>query len=430
MFRYRMKLAPLVVFLAMVASCKTLEEQPTPNVRDKQGYTPLHQAVQNENLAVIVALLKAGLDPNAQDKFGSTPLYHAVLSNRKPAVIVALLKAGADPNAHGKGATPSLYWAADNKTPFVAEALLKAGADPNARNSSGETPLHRAASRGSPVVVEILLKAGTNLEARNKSGMTPLHKAARFNANPAVSATLLKAGADPNVRDEFGQTPLYMAAFNVARLNIAPLSTDLVTSFTAVIVSLLKAGADPNMRDKRSGKTPLNLVFSYGYRDVVREVVEALLKGAADPNARDKDGWTPLHESVESENHRVAAILAKAGGDPNIRIGTGISGNGETALHFAACSNTNPTAIITTLLKVGADLNVRNTYDETSLHYAFKCGKSNATVVLLKAGADPNIRDFEGNRAEDVDLKNIGKIPSVREALTKAGSLGPTNRWE
>ena len=84
MFHHWCKLVVLAALLVVVASCKTLAENPAPIGRDKQGYTPLHRAVLEGNLTAIIALLKAGADPNALNKSGNTPLYLAVLYNTPP----------------------------------------------------------------------------------------------------------------------------------------------------------------------------------------------------------------------------------------------------------------------------------------------------------------------------------------------------------
>lgn len=46
-----------------------------PNVKDKEGKTPLHIAVENENLGIITQLLLAGADPNAKDNRGRNPFF-------------------------------------------------------------------------------------------------------------------------------------------------------------------------------------------------------------------------------------------------------------------------------------------------------------------------------------------------------------------
>ena len=63
--------------------------------------TPLMCAAgYNQNIQVIITLLKAGADINAQDRYNNmTPLMYAAWLNQNPELVTTLLDAGADPKA-------------------------------------------------------------------------------------------------------------------------------------------------------------------------------------------------------------------------------------------------------------------------------------------------------------------------------------------
>ncbi|NPA12491.1 MAG: ankyrin repeat domain-containing protein, partial [Aquificae bacterium] len=119
--------------------------------KDKNGFTILHLAVLEGSTDVVSALLKAGANPNVKDREGKTPLHYAVINasdlRSNTAKIEVLLKAGADPNAQDKyGNTPLHYIFAKDlylekfKLKNIV-LLLKYGANPNIKNNKGETPL-------------------------------------------------------------------------------------------------------------------------------------------------------------------------------------------------------------------------------------------------------------------------------------------------
>lgn len=77
-----------------------------PNVHGTFGRTPLHQAVEVGDLALVRALIAAGADVNAASDLGS-PLERAA-SNGRPVIVEELLQAGADPSADFLGAPDAI----------------------------------------------------------------------------------------------------------------------------------------------------------------------------------------------------------------------------------------------------------------------------------------------------------------------------------
>ena len=111
-----------------------------PAARDRNGWTPLHEAVRDSQPDVVRALLAAGADVNARIDYGSTALLLAVEATWLDTVVIrTLLDARADTElANRSGLTPLLS-AALRKRSEAFTMLLAAGADPCARDAQGRT---------------------------------------------------------------------------------------------------------------------------------------------------------------------------------------------------------------------------------------------------------------------------------------------------
>lgn len=75
-----------------------------PNVRSREGATPIMNAVQSENIEQLKILLEAGADINAQDNRGFTSLHRAAEMG-KSEIVKYLLQHGADRNIVAQGYT-------------------------------------------------------------------------------------------------------------------------------------------------------------------------------------------------------------------------------------------------------------------------------------------------------------------------------------
>jgi len=203
----------------------------------------LFDAVAKGDLKKIESLLKRGVNPNIRDKDGKTPLHNAAYLGHV-AVAKLLLEHGADIHARDNANWTPLHFAASGGHVDVVRLLLEHGADPNIKDKNGYTPLHWAASGGHVDVVKLLLERRANPNAEDKDGRTPLHVAV-YNGHVDVVKLLLERGADPTVITRYGNTPLDLAR---AR------GHDGVVSL--IYVWLRRGGGPPRQREAAEARPP------------------------------------------------------------------------------------------------------------------------------------------------------------------------------
>jgi ankyrin repeat protein len=182
---------------------------------DVIGRTPLHWAVQMDNVVVASLLMDFGAPAEAPDTTRTLPL-HVAASVGFSGVLAALLierssSAGfATQNCSGWTA---LHIGAFMGNSVVVRLLLaQKGIDVNIGDAEGASPLHAAAGAGQLEPVRLLISRGALVNARATSGDTPLHYAARM-GHAAIVIALLKAGADRTQKNGDGIACLGMARF-------------------------------------------------------------------------------------------------------------------------------------------------------------------------------------------------------------------------
>lgn len=169
-------------------------------------YEDILKAASNNETALVVDLLRRGMDVNTVDsqgtslvmfaaRFGNTELLDFLLSNR-----ASVLKQ----NRYGDTA---ILLAALGGHLEAVRRLVAAGAP---LEQAGWSPLIYASFAGHVDVIQFLAEQGADLDAQADNGMTAMMIAARNGHLEAVKA-LLAAGADPDIVDQNDESALDLA---------------------------------------------------------------------------------------------------------------------------------------------------------------------------------------------------------------------------
>ncbi|XP_062711319.1 uncharacterized protein LOC134289472 isoform X2 [Aedes albopictus] len=194
-------------------------------------------------------------------------------------------------------------------------------------------------------------KSEIDMNTPDSRGALPIHYAVSV-GNEAIVNMLAQHGADKSIHAEdiYGNTPLHNAAdVGIVKLLIHKYSADYKIANNA-------------------GETLIHLATERGNMEVVQLLIDDY---AADVNAQDNDGNTPLLLAAKCRNWEMVKMLidkdSKYSADYKIA-----NKAGETLIQLAIIKG--EIEIVEMLKDHAADLNVRNCYGKTPLHYAaFYC---------------------------------------------------------
>jgi ankyrin repeat protein len=280
------------------------------------------------------------------------------------------------------------------------EKALQAGIAPDqSLNDAGDRAIHIAAREGYLPIVDRLIAHGAKVDVKNKAKDTPLHQALRY-GQVSTSLTLISNNADYTIKDGENRVALHIAA---------------KSSLFLPAQSLLDRGANANVKDKW-GSTPLlrsvNPVDKNNKGiEINTRLITLLLEHGADPTIGTADAaWTPLHELADKGKAKELEIVAKAAKNLDVRIVDEKQPkiSGSTALQLAVRKRSMD--CVKVLIKAGAKVNTRTIKDGdvelTALWLALEKDTRMGTA-LLKAGADPNVRNALGDTFLHYATRNV-----------------------
>jgi ankyrin repeat protein len=428
--------------------------------RHSHGGTALLEASTGGATEAIKLLLGSGALFDFTDNDGVSPLM-AVASqgslDGQTAIIESLkkIKSGEELKAHinmfSYSGGSSVMFAAAGGHYNCTKQLIELGADVNAiaratpdyleklkkmvedgqvtedePNVDGVTALHVAAQGGHKAVVDLLIEAGADVNVLDDEKRSALLLAVKGNFGE-VASSLVKAGADPNTEyvDVEGKSHnLLFDAIMVENDDFAimliergaalshkdekQVSTLLQAAhrgLSNITEKLLERNSKPEFIDAPSedGITPLIAASSEGHLAIAKQLISA----KANINKADKDGTTPLMAASARGHLTIAADLLNAGAEVNVQ-----NVDGHTALMFAYNGKNQVETLWERYNQFVAEAKTEkktpgDEVDDGGTGPVIKEALENhkgLVELLLKNGADPNLKDKEGHAAADFDF--------------------------
>jgi ankyrin repeat protein len=403
-------------------------------VRDCNGETPLHWAMQAGRPPMVAFWIAAGVPLDTTNFAGQTALHQAATTGQVE-FVKSLLAGRASTGIRDTNGWTPLDAAIQARQADCIHLLLPENPADTHSERGLTMSLHAAAAAGNIGALAAILETETNLEVRNELGLTPLQVAVT-KGHLAAAALLVDKGADVKVRDPEGNSllhqillqeqltiydrppthwlerveqdqskKLYVQYLTVGQNEQGPNPLLQAASF------LLASGADAAVKNQ-AGNTPMQLIVDqktgrgvFFFDNDREKLLQLLCARGSIVDERDAEGNTALHRLCtgfyDADKVESLASLIASGADLNAT-----NHLGQTPLHVASkkiglWDNNDPPVNdpFQLLIYKKADVNARDNQGRTPLHVLLISDtsfKDEATHLLISAGANPNLRDNEG----------------------------------
>lgn len=243
-------------------------------------------------------------------------------------------------------------------------------------------------------IIEEIIKYDADINLPNEKHLTPLMRATVCERSSIVEL-LIRFNADQNIQDSEGNIPLHFVIsdnfhlFNITKKNLnteneegyTPFFMALLTQQYDVAKRMMDLGADINYQNKKYGH---NILFVAVSRDNL-DLFDYLSQKNVNHHALDNEGNNLLVHAFGS-NYMLQRLLAK---EININHKNNI---GNTVLHLAASNSNVDEDEIDSLIRNGADLNIKNNNNAYPLSLAILNQSFNAIKTLRLALSDDEVK--------------------------------------
>ena len=377
-----------------------------------KGETALHLAAKNNSMGCVLMieiLIGTGANLNARNKWGQTPLHYAAIVESKESIDCLTNATNVDVNAkdangynalhcliNSNNATnPDIFDDANNTTPpVVHEAiriLVQAGTTINAQTKYGHSILHLAAVRedNTSLLHYMLTHLPTiNLNLKNKMGENFLHVYAASEIFEEIIVVFDRIGKENGVsklrellneQNVLGRTP-----WNIM--------VDDVNASKEAVNRIMSYGVSVNVTDNL-GNTAIHRIAGVSSAISYCDVLETFIKKVLDINTRNIYG-----ESAGSVLflEDVFKVFLK------YRMNFNTIDRWKRSLLISIMKHRPIPDLIRALIVEGkSDVNIKDIYGSTPLHFAAYNNYPDQIEILLEYGADINITDNLQDRPLD-----------------------------
>jgi len=271
------------------------------------------------------------------------------------------------------------------------------------KGMSRRTPLHIAVINRDYDMVRLLCKNARHyIDAQSYSNNTPLYIAIKlsnknYDEKFKIIKTLLDAGANPNIQTRMLQLTALMAAVSESLDN-------------NIIKLILDKKALVNMQNQE-GNTALIIATILNNYDVM----ELLCRYNADVNICNNNKETALYSAVTHNDYKMVRLLCKHNASVNIKNKRGLSPliiSVHSNNYALGAMNQRPRQgwesfgfilggfeMATLLLEKGANPNMIYNDGDTAIICAARYNNIAMVKLLLDYGADPTIKNLNGENA-------------------------------
>ena len=404
------------------------------NATNERGLTPLLYAIECNNERAIRVLLEqkdVNIEAKLPDDFadypyinkyegdsfnlgGATPLMFAIFkSNTK--IVKQLIDKGANVKARDNEGTPVfLYACGFGNGNIIRMLLVKDRTLVNDKTLDGNVNgLHHAAALNNLETINFLIKnVDMNINDRDSNGCTALYYAAYYAKKEAYNL-LIKLGANKDIGDNYGVKPEYVLSGGSSAVDLENNQEENNNSLTNTYEENMFIARTIQTSDTNALRnimmysnfnmnsviiaydTPLTYAIHLGKDDMVNQLFRYKMSGTNIINI--ETSFIPAEEIYfDKSTNGIEAV-------GNVYLGD------ASPLQYAIFKgNTN---IINTLLKLGADINRKDSLGNNALMYAASYGNAGVIDTLL---------NYSSNAYRVVDI--YGDTP-----LHNAAALGNTN---